>query len=149
MKLSSIALVLDEHIMAGRPAMRQRGIDTRTVEDFNATSTLDPDVIRMIASEMDQPWVLVTMDGGIVDENPRFEWDRYAIAWLTIDRHHKGIAVEYAKMNALHRHAHRILEQRDGDHHTYTESARHRCPPSLVSRQGSRRKKRMRPIVNV
>jgi len=132
---TGVALVLDEHIMAGRAAMRQRGIDTRTVEDFNATSTLDPDVIRLIAAAMDCPWVLVTMDGSIVDDHPAFEWERYAIAWLTIDRYLKGAAVEFAKMDTLHRRAHQMLEQRPGDHHTYTRRSRYRCPPSLVSRQ--------------
>ena len=46
---------------------------------------------------MDGLWVLVTMDGTIVDEHPRFEWHAYAIAWIVIGSHLGGVQVEQAK----------------------------------------------------
>lgn len=108
-------------------------MDARRVHDFHATSILDPDVIRAVDQAMEAPWVLVTMDGTIVDEHPNLEWVRYAISWVVIERHLKGIAVEHAKAEVLHRHAHRMVEQRPGDHFTYTRRSRFRHPPSLVS----------------
>lgn len=135
------ALVLDEHLTAVQAGVSQRGIDVRTVHDFDVTSTSDPDVIRAIAAAMDSPWVLVTMDGTIVGEHPGFEWERYAIAWLKLDAYLRGAAFEHAKADVMHRHAHQMVEQRPGDHHTYTDRARFRQPPSLVSRQRPRRRR--------
>lgn len=130
----AVALVLDEHLLAIAPGLRARGLDARTVEDFRARSTLDPDVIRAVAAAMGGPWVLLTMDGTIVTEYPGFEWDRYAIAWIVIDAHLRGASVEHAKTDVVHRHAHRMLEQRPGDHFTYTQRARYQHPPSLLTR---------------
>lgn len=84
----------------------------------------------------DRPWVLVTMDNSIIEDHRGFEWERYAIAWVVIDPRVRGAPAEYAKHNVIHRHAHQIIEQRPGgDHFTYTQPARHRSPPSLVTRQ--------------
>jgi hypothetical protein len=132
----SAALVLDEHLTALQSGLQQRGIDTRRVHDFHATSILDPDVIRAIARAMDGLWVLVTMDGNIVEEHPRFEWNEYAIAWILIGSHLRGVQVEQAKADVLQRHAHQMVDQRIGDHHTYTKRSRFRHPPSLVSARG-------------
>lgn len=127
-------IVLDEHLMAVRQGLEQRGITVRTVADFNVRSTLDPDVVRAVASALSDPWVLVTMDGTIIDEHPSFEWGRYALAWVLIDTHLRGAAVEHAKANVVQRHAHQMVEQRAGDHFSYTERARFRHPPSLMTR---------------
>lgn len=129
----SAVLVLDEHLTALRGGLYQRGIDTRTVHDFHATSTLDPEVIRAIARAMDVEWVLVTMDGTIIDEHPGFEWDRYAIAWVVIERHLRGVEVEQAKAEVVQRHAHKMVEQRPDDHHSHTRRSRFKHPPSLLS----------------
>jgi len=111
-----------------------RGIVVRSVGDFGARSTLDPDVIRATARKMRaSPWVLVTMDGTIVDDHPNFEWQHYAIAWVLVDPHLLGIAVEQAKTEIVQRHAHQMIEQRPPDHHSYTVIQRHRNPPGLVS----------------
>lgn len=126
-------LVLDEHLTAPCDGLRARGLDVRPVHDFGATSTLDPDLIRMVAAAMHKPWVLVTLDSGIKEEHRKFEWERYAIAWVLIPTEIKGIAVEHAKTDVVHRHAHRIVEQRADDHFSYTRRARHKSPPSLVS----------------
>jgi len=61
-----------------------------------------------------------------------FEWARYAIAWIKIDAHLAGIAVEHAKTNVVNRHAHQIVEQRRGDHFTYTRTSHYKHPPSLI-----------------
>jgi hypothetical protein len=128
-----VALVLDEHLMALRVGLEHRGILVRTVADLGARSVLDPDVIRAISHRLSGPWVMVTMDGTIVDEHPGFEWDLYAIAWVVIDPKLRGVAVEQAKTDVVQRHAHKMLEQRPPDHFSYTQHARHRSPPSLVS----------------
>lgn len=136
MKGPQVVLVLDEHLTALRGGLESRGIRVRTVADFGVQSTLDPDVIRGVARKMRAaPWVLVTMDVTIVEEYPRFDWDRYAIAWIVIDPYARGIAVEHAKTNVVQRHAHQIVEQRPPDHFSYTASQRHRHPPALVSAQ--------------
>ena len=57
----------------------------------------------------------------------------YAIAWVVIDKHLKGVAVEHAKADVVQTHAHRIVEQRAGDHFTYTKRAHFKHPPGLVS----------------
>jgi hypothetical protein len=133
------ALVLDEQVTAVQAGLLQRGIDCRTVHELGVTSTVDPDVIRGIASVLHgRPWVLVTMDGTIVEEHAGFEWHLYAIAWVSIDPWLSGASVEQAKTDVIHRHAHQMLEQRPGDHHTYTVRARFRHPPGLMSRQRKR-----------
>ena len=126
-------LVLDEHLTRVGRSLRDRGIAVKTVADFHANSTIDPDVIRAIQQDLpNTSWVLVTMDGTIVEEFPGFEWDRYAIAWIKIDKHLAGIAVEHAKTNVVNRHAHTIVKQRKGDHHTYTLERHYRHAPSLI-----------------
>jgi hypothetical protein len=129
----TVALVVDEHLMALRVGLEHRGILVRTVGDLGATSIRDPDVIRAIARKLSGPWVMVTMDGTIVEEHPNFEWDRYAIAWVVVDPKLRGVAVEQAKNDIVHHHAKRMLEQRPPDHFTYTQTQRHKSPPSLVS----------------
>lgn len=130
------ALVLDEHLMGLRKGLELRGLDARTVEEFRATSTLDPDVIRAISDGMGvAPWILLTMDLTIIDDHKRFEWERYAIAWIVIESHLRGIAVENAKTNVVQRHAHVIVEQRPGDH--FTVHARSKAPNAPVARKRS------------
>jgi hypothetical protein len=90
--------------------------------------------MRGIAKAFRRPWVLVTMDGTIIEEHPGFEWDRYAIAWVVVDTQLRGAAVEYAKTDVVQRHAHQMVEQRAGDHHSYTAAQRLRHPPSLITR---------------
>lgn len=128
------ALVLDEHLLGARGGLEDRGIVVRTVADFRAKSTLDPDVIRAVGRGMRRaPWVLVTMDGTIVKEHSSFDWERYAIAWVLIDPRARGIAAEQSKNEVLHRHARAMLTQTPGEHHTYTETRHYRHPPSLVT----------------
>jgi hypothetical protein len=131
----AVVLVLDEHLTAAQAGLAQRGIDARTVHEFNAASTSDPDVIRAIDRQMAGPWVLVTMDGTIVDEHRGFDWHRYAIAWIKVPPHVRGAAFEYAKVDVIQRHAHQVVEQVPGDHYTYTERQRFKHPPSLMSHQ--------------
>ncbi len=127
-------LVLDEPLAALRRGLESRGVSTRAVADFRLTSPLDPDVLRAISSGMGAaPWVLVTMDATIPDEHRSFEWERYAIAWVVIDAHLRGIAVEHAKAAVVLHHAAAMARQRPGDLFTYTRSQRHRAPPSLGS----------------
>ena len=127
-------LVLDEPLAALRRGLESRGVSTRAVADFRLTSPLDPDVLRAISSGMGAaPWVLVTMDATIPDEHPNFEWERYAIAWILIEPHLRGIEVERAKAEVVRRHLHEITEQRPGDLFAYTRYQRHRAPPSLGS----------------
>lgn len=130
---ASRILVLDEHLSALQVGLQCRGIDARTLDEFHATSTVDPDVIRVVDDALSVPWVLLTMDGTIIDEHPGFDWERYAIAWVKVDKHLRGIAVEHAKVDTVQRHAHKILEQRVGDHHSYTRDKHYRHPPSLIS----------------
>jgi hypothetical protein len=128
------ALVLDEHLLGVRVGLEHRGIVVRTVEDFRAKSTLDPDVIRAVGRGMRKaPWILVTMDGTIVKEHPSFDWDRYAIAWVLIDPRARGVAAEQSKNEVLHRHARAMLAQVPGCHHTYTEARHYKHPPSLIT----------------
>ena len=42
-------LILDEHLLGAKIGLEHRGIAVKTVADFGATSTLDPDVIRAVA----------------------------------------------------------------------------------------------------
>ena len=126
-------IVLDEHLTRVTRSLRDRGVVVKTVADFHATSTLDPDVIRAVANGLpNESWVLVTMDGTIVDEYPGFEWERYAIAWIKIDPRLSGIEVEHAKTDVVNRHAHSIIEQRPPDHHTYFRDRHYRHAPSLI-----------------
>lgn len=136
MTAAPVALVLDEHLMALRPGLTARGMIVRTVDDYNAKSKIDPDVIRAVAGKLRRsPWVLVTMDGTIVDEHPKFEWERYAIAWVQIDAHLRGIAVEHAKNDVVQRQAHRMLELKPGDHFTFTVDRQYKHPPALIGRK--------------
>lgn len=126
--------MLDEHLGRARRGLEERGIEAATLEDFNVKSTLDPDVVRGVASAMRQPWVLATLDGSIIEDFRNFEWERYAIAWVPLESHVRGIAAERAKLDIVARHAHRMIDQEPGDHFSYTRRRRQKSPPSLVSR---------------
>jgi hypothetical protein len=58
------------------------------------------------------------MDVTIVEEHPGFDWDRYAIAWISVHEELTGAAFEASKTDIVHRHALQIVEQGRGDHHT-------------------------------
>ena len=134
MRERAATLVLDEHLAALRKGLEQRLAGARTVGEFGSNSSLDPDMIRAVSSGMGaEPWVLLTMDATIPDEHPNFEWERYAIAWILIEPHLRGIEVERAKAEVVRRHLHEITEQRPGDLFAYTRYQRHRAPPSLGS----------------
>jgi hypothetical protein len=125
---------LDEHLLGVRVGLEHRGVRVRTVADFQATSIVDPDVIRAVDRGMrKKPWVLVTMDGTIVDEHRGFDWERYAIAWVMIEPRLRGIAVEHSKNEVLSRYARTMLSQSPGDHFSYTERRNYKHPPSLVT----------------
>lgn len=128
-------LVLDEQLENRRlvQALRDRGIECRTVGDFGVQGRADPDVVRRIADQVVGSWVLVTMDLSIVEEHARFDWSRYAIAWVRIRKELKGVRAEEAKANTIHRHAHLIQEQGRGDHYTYWPKRHEKHPPSLAS----------------
>ena len=128
-------LVLDEQFTARSlvDGLRSRGLKVKTVKDFGVTQRTDPDVVRTVDAHHSGQWVLVTMDVTIVEEHRRFEWDRYAIAWIVIREDLSGAAVERAKANILHRWAHEIVALRRGDQHTYYESRRAKTRPSLAS----------------
>jgi hypothetical protein len=100
-------LVLDEQFTSNRLilALEDRGMGVKTVADFGAEGRPDPDVV----------WVLVTMDTTILEDFAGFDWSRYAIAWVVIDDHLLGAAVEKAKSNVVQRHAHMIVEQKPND----------------------------------
>ena len=128
-------LVLDEQL-AGKnlvAALGARGIDVATLADFGVTGRPDPDVVRTIDRRHSEMWVLVTMDLNIVEEHPGFDWHRYALAWIMVREELRGSAFEASKHDVVHRHAHQIVEQARGDHHTYTATQRIRSRPSLTS----------------
>jgi hypothetical protein len=129
-------LVLDEQI--ARPglmvALAERGIEAQSVTDLGARGKPDPELIRRIAEGLGRrKWVLVTMDLTITEDYPGFDWARYALAWVQVERHLRGVRVEREKANILQRHAHLMVEQGSGDHHTYNARQRFRHPPSLAS----------------
>jgi hypothetical protein len=128
-------LVLDEQIASKRlvDGLRARGLEISTVGDFGVTGRPDPDVVRTIDGRLPGMWVLVTMDLYIVEHHPGFDWDRYAIAWITVHEDLRGAAFEAAKNDVAHRHAHRIGEQGRGHHYTYTAKQRIRSRPSLAT----------------
>jgi hypothetical protein len=128
-------LVLDEQLTAKSlvAGLHSRGLEVQTVHDFGVSGKADPDVVRTIDARCKPHWVLVTMDVTIIEEHQRFEWDRYAIAWIVHPEGLKGAAVERAKANIIHRWAHEIVKLRRGDHHTYYESRHLKSRPSLAS----------------
>jgi hypothetical protein len=128
-------LVLDEQLASKQllEGLRARGLDVATVADFGVTGRADPDVVRQIGERHAGPWVFLTMDLTIVEEHPGFDWDRYAIAWISVHEDLSGAAFEASKTDVVHRHAHQIVEQGRGDHHTYTTGQRIRSRPSLAS----------------
>jgi hypothetical protein len=128
-------LVLDEQLAGKRlvDGLRSRGLDISTVGDLGMTGRPDPDVVRTIGGRQSGMWVLVTMDLTIVEEHPGFDWERYAIAWIRVHEHLRGVAIEAAKADVVHRHAHRIAEQARGEHCTYTATQRIRSRPSVAS----------------
>jgi hypothetical protein len=73
---------------------------------------------------MEWRWVLVPMDAMIVDENPGFEWDRYAIAWVLVEEWLLGAPVEHTKSDVVQRHAHQMTAQRAGDHFSAASGVR-------------------------
>lgn len=128
-------LVLDEQLESNRliDGLRARGLSVATVGSFGLTGQFDPDVVRRVDERHSGPWVFVTMDLTIVEDYPRFDWDRYAIAWISVHQGLAGAAFEESKVNVVHRHAHEIVEQARGDHHTYTTKRHLKARPSLVS----------------
>lgn len=129
-------LVLDEQIENPNliTGLRGRGIDANTVGDLGATGRPDPEVIRRVQDELGpRSWVLVTMDLTIVEDHERFDWERYAIAWIVVNDTLRGGQVEHAKADIVHRHAHVIRQQTRGEHHTYTAKQRFKHRPSLAS----------------
>jgi predicted nuclease of predicted toxin-antitoxin system len=129
-------LVLDEQFANPRLvlALRDRGIEAATVEDFGVMGGSDPDVVRKVQQESGRrAWVLVTMDLTIVEEHRGFAWERYAIAWVILREGLRGLQVEREKSEIVHRYAHLIREQKPGDHHTYTPTQHFRQRPSLTS----------------
>ncbi len=126
-------LVLDEQLAGRRlvTALRDRGLEVRTLADFGLTGRPDPDVVRRVDERHDGMWVLVTMDLTIIEEHPGFDWNKYAIAWVLIREDLRGAAFEAEKHNVVHRWILEILEQRRGDHYTYAVRHRHKSPPSL------------------
>jgi hypothetical protein len=128
-------LVFDEHIANPRlvTALRERGIEAGTVGDFGVTGRADPEVVRRVQQSLRKPWVLVTMDLTIVEEHEGFEWERYAIAWITVNDALRGARVEQEKANVVHRHALMIREQTRGQHYTYTVRQCFKHPPTLAS----------------
>jgi hypothetical protein len=132
-------LVLDEQFTSKRLilALRDRGIDVKTVADFGAKGRPDPDVVRRIAVGCEEKdWVLVTMDTTILEDFAGFDWRRYAIAWVVIDDHLLGAAVERAKSNVVQRHAHMMVDQKPADHFTYSARRHAKHPPSLAKLLG-------------
>ena len=73
------------------------------------------------------------MDVTIIEEHQRFDWDRYAIAWVVHSDKLRGAEVERAKANIMHRWAHEIVRLGKGDHHTYYETRHLKSQPSLAS----------------
>lgn len=133
------SLVLDEQFTSKRLilALEDRGIDVKTVADFEAKGRPDPDVVRRIADGCDEEgWVLVTMDTTILEDFAGFDWSRYAIAWVVIDDHLLGAAVERAKSNIVQRHAHTMIDQKADDHFTYSTRKHSKHPPSLAKLLG-------------
>ena len=106
-----------------------------TVAYFHAKSTLDPDVMRAVDAGASEDWVLVTTDASLIEEFRHFEWDRYAIGWVVIDKHLRGAAVEAAKTEVVQRWAHEMAEQARGDHYAYYRTRHYAHPPSLVTRR--------------
>lgn len=133
-------LVLDEQFTSSRLilALEDRGMKVKTVADFGAEGRPDPDVVRRIAGGCDGDWVLVTMDTTILEDFAGFDWSRYAIAWVVIDDHLLGAAVEKAKSNVVQRHAHMMVEQRPNDHFTYSATRHSKHPPSLTKLLGKK-----------
>jgi hypothetical protein len=127
-------LVLDEQLERGQlaDALRDRGMGVATVGDFGATGRPDPDVVRQIVGAVNEHWILVTMDLTIVEDYPGFDWSRYAIAWIRPHEKLRGVAVERAKAEIIHRYAHAIRELAGGDHHTFTAERHFKSRPSLA-----------------
>jgi len=134
-------IVLDEQLAGGKlvAALRDRGLDVRTLDKFGVTGKPDPHVVRRVDEAIGATWVFVTMDLTILEDFPNFDWGQYAIAWIRIPEGVSGAAVEHAKHNVVQRHAHLIVEQARGDHHTYTSTAHFKSPPSLTSQLGRKR----------
>jgi hypothetical protein len=128
-------LVLDEQLAGKRlvDGLTTRGLEISTVGELGVTGRPDPDVVRTVDGRHSGMWVLVTMDLTIVEEHPGFDWDRYAIAWITVHEDLRGAAFEEAKADVVHHHARRIAEQARGDHFTYTATQRIRSRPSLTT----------------
>jgi hypothetical protein len=79
------------------------------------------------------------MDVTIIEDAPGFDWSRYAIAWIRPREDLRGVQVEQAKAEIIHRHAHTIREQNPGDHYTYNVQSHYKHPPSLTSQTQRRR----------
>jgi hypothetical protein len=133
-------LVFDEQLESRRllDGLAYRGIEVASVRDYGMTGRPDPDVVRRIDDQTSDSWVLVTVDLTIIEEHERFAWGRYALAWVAPAEHLRGQAFEAEKANIVHNHALEMVEQRPGDHHTYTLKRHFRSPPSLTSQLAPR-----------
>jgi hypothetical protein len=128
-------LVLDEQLEAKSlvVALTDRGLAVKTLGDYGLTGRPDPDVVRRIDERQSGMWVLVTMDLGIVEHHPGFDWDRYAIAWILVHKDLRGVKFEQSKRNIVHKYAHEMVQQARGDQHSYSEQRRTKSRPSLSS----------------
>jgi hypothetical protein len=122
-------LVFDEQLESRRllDGLAYRGIEVASVGDYGMTGRPDPDIVRQIGEQTRDPWVLVTLDLTITEDYEGFAWERYALAWVAPAEHLRGQAFEAEKANIVHNHALDMVEQRAGDHHTYT-LRRHSAP---------------------
>lgn len=131
-------LVLDENVGSDRlvKALGDRGCAARTLKDLGANGKPDPDVVMETAKKIKKPWVLVTMDLSIIDDHSKFDWDRYALAWLFIRPDLSGIAVERSKTDTVHRWCHELRDMTPGNHWSLSIKARQRHAPSLAKFTG-------------
>lgn len=129
------ALIFDEQLAGKRliAGLGDRGLEAKTLGDYGVTGCADPDVVRQVDDRREAGWVLVTMDLTIIEDHPGFDWNRYAIAWVMTPGGLRGAQVETAKLNIVHRHAHQMVEQGRGDHHSYTHTQRYKSRPSLTT----------------
>lgn len=131
-------LVHDEHLASKTlvAGLRARGFSVKTLHELGLNRELDPDVVRQIPNKLEagEDWVLVTIDYTIIDDHSGFEWERYAIAWIVLDKYMRGGEVEALKHDIVHKHPEKIAAQGPDDHFSYTRRSQFKHPPNLISR---------------